>query len=180
MLLFLLTLPVVLLLFLIFMVQFIRYKMNRIAWPKKSLLLLAFMSSVCVGSFLVNYYFFTFNTIDRTNMQEGRLHVKSPDGEWSASSYYELYGGAPGGVNVWVEVTNEQTTETKIVYYADAKQDVSLTWEDNQMLTIRNEDQYNNATTTVNVQKDIYDEFGRACRSIAMRGQYEYCYQADE
>ena len=180
MLLFLLTLPFVLLLLLIVIVQLIRYKMNRITWPKKSLLLLVSVWSVCVGSFLVNYYFFTFNTIDRTDMQEGRLHVESPNGKWSASSYYELYGGAPGGVNVWIEVTNEQTAETKIVYYADAKQDVSLSWDNEQSLTIRNEDQYSNATTTLNIETDIYDEFGRACRSVVMRGQYEHCYQAYE
>ena len=146
--------------------------------PKK--MLIATLSGVVITTLIYFYetYFFTFNDIDRTYMQEGPA-VTSPSEKYTAHAYYEPYGGAAGGVNVWVEVTNKQEDHVQIVYYADAKDQFSMEWRDDATLYITNDDpQFPNSNRSIELKigKEIYHEFGRACKSLLMKDQYERCY----
>lgn len=112
-------------------------------------------------------------------MQEGHQNITSPDERYVANVFYELYGGAAGGVNTWVEVTDQHSNETKVIYYADAQSTVTLNWVDDETLHILNEDpQYLNRsqTTILHVATEIYDEFGRACKSFLLKDTYEKCF----
>lgn len=166
-------------LFLILCVMFIVSLIRKKPLPKK--MLIATLSGVVITSLVYFYetYFFTFNDIDRTYMQEGPGPVMSPSEKYSAHAYYEPYGGAAGGVNVWVEVTNKKEDHVQIVYYADAKDQFSLEWRDDETLFILNDDpQFPNSNRSIElkVEKEIYHEFGRACKSLLMKDEYERCY----
>jgi len=114
-------------------------------------------------------------------MQEGPGPVISPTEEFTANAYYELYGGAAGGVNVWVEITNNnETNNVQTVYYSGAKNSISMQWKDEDTLHILN-DQSNfpnsNRSIELEIGKEIYHENGLACKSLLMKGEYETCYQ---
>lgn len=158
-----------------FIISFIKKK----PFPKK--MLIATLSGVALTSFIyfVETYFFTFDEIDRTYMQEGPGPIPSPSKKYTAHAFYEPYGGAAGGVNVWVEVTNKQDNKVQIVYYADAKDQFSMEWRDDETLYILNDDpqfQNSNRSIELKIGKEIYHEFGLACKSLFMKDEYEKCY----
>lgn len=150
-------------------------------FPKK--LLITTLSGVILVSFIFLYktYFFTFNEIDRASTKEGPGPIQSPSGEYTANAYYEPYGGAAGGVNVWVEITNnKEKKQAKTIYYSDAKSNFSMEWVDEDTLSIVNDDpEYPNSNRSIKleVDKEIYHESGLACKSLLMKNEYETCYQ---
>ena len=96
-----------------------------------------------------------------------------------AQVHYEYYGGAAGGVNALVEVTDEEENK-KMIYYADAQGSVRLQWEDDSTLKIMNhssEYPQSSRDATLNVETEIYHDTGRACKSILLKNTYEACYQ---
>lgn len=109
-------------------------------------------------------------------MQEGP-EISSPTGKYSANAYYEPYGGAVGGVNVWVEITGG--AENKVNYYADAKNIFQMNWIDEETLSITNNDggPDSNRNIVLKVANEIYHENGLACQSLLMKADYEECYQ---
>lgn len=159
------------------LVSFIKKK----PFPKK--MLVATLAGVVTVSsiYLYESYFFTFSDIDREFMQKGYGPVKSPTEKYTANAYYEPYGGAAGGVNVWVEITNNsEKTKAQTVYYSDAKSDFSMKWLDEDLLSIVNDDpQYPNSNRSIQLKigKEIYHENGLACKSLLMKDDYETCYQ---
>lgn len=158
-------------------VSFIKKK----AFPKK--LLIATLSGVVLvfSIYIYEMYFFTFNNIDREFIQNGPGSVRSPTEEYTANAYYEPYGGAAGGVNVWVDVTdNTGKGEVQTVYYSDAKSRFSMEWVDEDTLHIFNDEPdypKSNRSITLKIGKEIYHENGLACKSLLMKDEYETCYQ---
>ncbi|WP_281355795.1 DUF5412 family protein [Virgibacillus ihumii] len=139
-------------------------------------MLVATLSGFVLVSSIYVYemYFFTFSEIDRGSTQKGPGPVTSPTGEYTASAYYELYGGAAGGVNVWVEITNDdENDKKKTIYYSDANKSISLEWANEDTLFIKNEKN----SMKLNVEKEIYHDRGLVCQSLLMKDEYETCYQ---
>lgn len=166
---------ITLLLLFVLIIQLIRFAFKRIKFPKKLALTTITGCTVLLAIFMYINYFFTFESIDRTFMQDASLPATSPNEQYVAKSYYEPYGGAAGGVNMWVEVTNSVTNSTKVIYYADAKNYVTLQWHDDTTLFVTNA----NLSKVLNVETEIYHENGLACKSLLMRNSYETCYQAE-
>ncbi|MGD6901610.1 DUF5412 family protein [Bacillus infantis] len=150
-------------------------------FPNK-FLIAALAGAILVSSIYVyETYFFTFSKIDRDNVQMGPGSLTSPYKEFTAAAFYEPYGGAAGGVNVWVEVTNNhKKTNVQTVYYADAKSDFSMKWIDEDTLYILNDDpDYPNSNRSIKLKigREIYHENGLACKSLLMKDEFETCYQ---
>jgi hypothetical protein len=131
--------------------------------------------------YLYEMYFFTFSDIDRELTQRGPGPLISPTGEYTANAFFELYGGAAGGVNVWVDITNNRGKNgVQTVYYSDAKKNFSLEWRDEDTLYILNDEpDYPNSNRSVelDIGKEIYHENGLACKSLLMKDEYETCFQ---
>lgn len=150
-------------------------------FPKK--LLIATLSGVILVSsiYLYEAYFFTFSDIDRESTQKGPGPITSPAGAYTANAYYELYGGAAGGVNVRVEITNNnEKNKVQTVYHSDAKSNISMEWLDEETLYIlNNSPDYPNSNRSIELEigKEIYHENGLACKSLLMQDEYETCYQ---
>jgi len=126
-------------------------------------------------------YFFTFSKIDREYTQNGPGPLTSPKEKYTANAYYEPYGGAAGGVNVWVEITfNDDRNKVKTVYYGDAKSAFSMEWmNENTLYILNDEPEYPNSNRSIELEigKEIYHENGLACKSLLMKDDYETCYQ---
>ncbi|MFB9330817.1 DUF5412 family protein [Paenibacillus aurantiacus] len=142
--------------------------------------MIATLSGVVMASSIYFYEtrFFTFSDIDRESAQKGPGPVTSPTGAYTANAYYEPYGGAAGGVNVWGEITKEKNN-LQTVYYSDAKSDFAMEWVDENTLYIQNDDpNYPNSNRSIKLEigKAIYHESGLACKSLLMKGEYETCY----
>ena len=131
--------------------------------------------------YIYEMYFFTFSEIDREYTQKGPGPVTSPTEKYTANAYYELYGGAAGGVNVWVEITyNNEKNKVQTVYYSDAKSNFSMEWLDEDTLYILNDEpDYPNSNRSIKLEigKEIYHENGLACKSLLMKDKYETCFQ---
>ncbi|RYG72143.1 hypothetical protein EU245_11665 [Lentibacillus lipolyticus] len=150
-------------------------------FPKK-LLIVTLSGVVLVSSiYIYEMYFFTFSEIDRDDIQKGPGPVTSPTEEYTANANYELYGGAAGGVNVWVEITdNTEKNNVQTVYYSDAKSHFSMEWTGEDTLSIQNDEPgYPNANRSIELEigKEIYHENGLACKSLLLKDEYETCYQ---
>lgn len=150
-------------------------------FPKKLLLTTLSSATLFIGLFIYNNYFFAFELIDRTYMHNGPGPINSPTDKYTANAFYEPYGGAAGGVNVWVEITyNDEKNKVKTIYYSDAKNNFFMKWIDEDTLYIQNNaPAYPNSdrSITLKVDKEIYHETGRACNSILMRDEYTTCYK---
>lgn len=108
--------------------------------------------------------------------------VESPNGKYIANSYYKTYGGAAGGVNVWVEITEGKGNKVSTIYFAPGKSNFSMNWVDDETLNIINEAPgvpKENRGTKLKIGKEIYDESGAACESLVMKDKYETCYERD-
>ncbi|MNI22425.1 hypothetical protein D3C73_759820 [compost metagenome] len=121
--------------------------------------------------------FFTFEGIKAEYYEEP---VQSPNGSYTARAYYEYYGGAAGGVNTIVEITDHTKADSiKVIYYADAQSEVNLKWEDEQTLYVMNKSSdfpAGDRSIKLNVDSDIYHDTGRACNSILLKDTYTNCY----
>lgn len=177
----LLILFITVILFLILCTRIIISLIKKRAFPKG--LLIATLSGVVLVSSVYIYetYFFTFSDINRGSAQKGPGPITSPSGAYTANAYYELYGGAAGGVNVWVEITNNnEKNKVQTVYYSDAKMNISLEWLNEDTLYILNEEPNypkSNRSIKLEIGKEIYHENGLACKSLLMKDEYECCYQ---
>ena len=127
--------------------------------------------------FVYNKYTYTFE-FNGGEFYKGP--VTSPTEAYTANAYYKTYGGAAGGVNVWVEITyNDEKDKIKTIYYAPGKSYFSMKWVEEATLHIINratgvpsEDR----SIQLQIGKEIYDESGAACNSILMKDEYETCY----
>lgn len=166
-----------LILFLILSVKIIISLIKKKPFPKKLLIVMLFGIGLVSSIYVYEVYFFTFNNIDKKFMQNGAGPVLSPTGAYTANAYFEPYGGAAGGVNMWVEITMHHDHDNKkIIYYSDANDNVILDWVDEKRLFITNAGPYNNSIK-LNVEHEIYHDRGLACRSWLMKSEYETCYQ---
>ncbi|NIK21599.1 DUF5412 family protein [Paenibacillus lupini] len=127
-----------------------------------------------------NRYSYNFKSLENAELFVGPL--ESPGGKYKASAYYILYGGAAGGVLYIVEVEQTQTGEKKKIYSSNHKEKFSMSWKTSDILSIINEspkfDEYRNID--LNVQTDIYEESGSACRSLTLEEKFENCYKAKD
>ena len=175
------TLLFTLLLFLVFTVKLVLFLFKQKDFPRWTLTATILGMALFSGIFVYIHYFFTFSAINREYMQEGPALLLSPTGKYTANAYYEPYGGtgSSGGVNVWIEIKNNEDQAVKIVYYADAKSRFSMEWLDEETLSIVNQDEKPNTDRSVelHVAKEIYHENGLACKSFLMKNEYEKCYQ---
>lgn len=109
--------------------------------------------------------------------------VDSPTGEYTANAYYKTYGGAAGGVDVWVEIThNNVADEIKTIYYAPGNSHFLMEWLDDENLRIVNktfEFPDSDRTVELRIDEEIYDESGAACNSLTMKKEYTKCYDRD-
>lgn len=166
------------LILLIFCAKLFIFFIKRRHFPKK--LLIASLTGIIAvfALFVYTQYFFTFDNL------EGEFYkgpVKSPNEKYTANAYYRTYGGAAGGVDVWVELTyNDENDKIKTIYYSDVKSNFSMDWKDEDTLIIVNEEpKYPNSNRSVELEigKEIYHDNGLACQSLLMKDQYETCYQ---
>lgn len=169
-----------LIVFLVFIVKLVLYFYKRKDFPRKTLASTLIGLILFVSILVYIQYFFSFNDINQNSMQEGP-EISSPTGKYTANAYYEPYGGAAGGVNVWIEITNNMENNNKIIYYADAKNNFQMNWMDEESLSITNTDEGNhtNKTVLLKVANEIYHENGLACQSILMKNDYKECYQLE-
>ncbi|MEK4671034.1 DUF5412 family protein [Niallia sp. FSL R7-0271] len=176
---FLLSILTILLLIVSF-IYLIIYFLNKKHFPKKLLLVTLTSSLLFIGVLLYGIYFFSFDNINKDYTQKGPEPLSSPTEKYTANAFYELYGGAAGGVNVWIEVTNNEENKVKTIYYSDAKSTFSMHWKDEDTLYIVNNDpEYPNSNRSIEleVDKEIYHENGLACTSWLMKDEFEQCYQ---
>lgn len=180
-----LALVITMILLIAFIVKWIVYlnkrKGLRRSFPRKTLIAAAIGFALFSSIFVYLEYFFTFDRIDRSRMQIGP-EASSPEGHYTAHAYYEPYGGAAGGVNVWVEIENHAANTVKTVYYADANPRISLTWAGEQTLAIENAGEHpsSDRNAILNVDNEIYHDTGWACKSLLMRNDYEQCYRYEK
>ncbi|WP_160037099.1 DUF5412 family protein [Paenibacillus sp. An7] len=141
------------------------------------ILLLIFGISLLIG---YNRYFYNFKTLDNATLFSDS--IESSDGKYKASPYYLNYGGAAGGVSYIVEVEQTQTGEKKKVYSSNHKDDFSISWKSIDVLSIKNESPTYNEYRNIdlNVNTDIYEESGAACRSLLLKEKFENCYKAED
>jgi len=140
------------------------------------LLLFAFSILSLIG---YNRYFYHFEALgNKATLFRGP--IESPDGKYKASAFYIPYGGAAGGILYMVEVEEAQSGKRKTIYSSNHKEKFSLDWQSSEVLAIKNESpKYNeHRNIELNVNSDIYEESGAACRSLLLRGKYENCYKA--
>ena len=141
------------------------------------ILILTFIAILLVIGY--KKYFFTFDSFGQGTYYKGP--VDSPTGKNTANSYFKNYGGATGGANIWVEITNNENNQIKTVYYSDGKSNFAMEWKDDNTIYIRNNEdpEYPDSDRSIELEvgKEIYDERGRACDSWIMKSEYETCYQ---
>lgn len=146
---------------------------------KKKYKVLGLLVMLLIIVFAYKTYFFTFDHLGEGIYFKGPY--KSPSGKYRADSYFKNYGGATGGANVWVKIIDLETDEEQTIYYSDGKSYFSIQWKDDDTILIRNDDgtEYPNSdrSAELKVGKEIYDERGRACKSLLMKKDYESCYQ---
>ena len=166
-------------LFLILCAKIVLSFIKKTPFPKG--LLIATLSGVVLVSSIYIYqtYFFTFSSIDRESAQEGPGPVTSSTEKYTADAFYEPYGGAAGGVNVWVEITYNHMNKDETIYYADAKSNFSMEWVAEDTLYILNDnsdDPNSDRSIELEIGKEIFHENGLACKSLLMKDDYETCY----
>lgn len=118
-----------------------------------------------------------FHPFDRSGGESYMEPLDSPSGRYTASAYYRPYGGAAGGVTVWVDVTAEGG-KPKTVYYAEANSRFDVQWTDDGLLSVTNEEPgypESNRSTDLEVDKELYHDTGKACGSFLVKRNYETC-----
>lgn len=173
-----LTFLIAILLFFIFLISLCISFIYKKQFPKKLLIASLTSTFLFLGIFVYTNYLFSFDNL------EGEFYkgpVNSPNEKYTANAYFINYGGAAGGVNVRVEVTdNNKNDKSKTVYYSDAKSDFSMEWKSENTLYIKNDDpEYPNSNRSIELEigKEIYHDSGLACQSWLMKDEYETCYQ---
>lgn len=119
-----------------------------------------------------------FSTFDRAGQGELSSSMSSPNGEYTAELYGVPYGGAAGGVTLWVDVKKTGDTSpsgAKSIYRAAFNGSNHLEWESEHTLRIENWNEYSNETITLDINEEIYDGRGWACKSLLTKDQYVRC-----
>ncbi|SHN73502.1 hypothetical protein SAMN04487896_3237 [Paenibacillus sp. ov031] len=119
-----------------------------------------------------------FSTFDRSEQGDLSYSMPSRNGEYTAEIYGVPYGGAAGGVTIWVDVkkTNDPNDSiVKNIYRAEYHGHNHLEWEDEHTLRIENWNEYVDETITLNIDDEIYDGWSWACQSLRMKDQYVRC-----
>lgn len=147
--------------------------------PKK--LLVAFLALTAVAISLT-VYDTQFHPFDRSGGESFMEPLDSPSGRCTASAYYRPYGGAAGGVTVWVDVT-EDGDKPETVYYAEANSQFLVQWTNDGLLSVTNEEPgYPDSDRSIELKigKEVYHDTGKACRSLLVKMKYEYCIEKME
>lgn len=129
-----------------------------------------------VSLFLVYFLYsqFTYEFDSKSGIKQEEL--SSPTGKYTAQVYFQSYGGAAGGVNVYVTVIFHLEGEVeKMVYYSDAKSKFNINWIDEDQLSVTNLGEYEDSSIILTVGKEIYDESGKACSKYSIKKAYT-CY----
>ncbi|SDL31803.1 hypothetical protein SAMN05428961_104629 [Paenibacillus sp. OK060] len=119
-----------------------------------------------------------FSTFDRSEQGDLSYSMPSRNGEYTAEIYGVPYGGAAGGVTIWVDVkkTNDPNDSiVKNIYRAEYHGHDHLEWKSENTLRIENWNEYVDETITLNIDEEIYDGWGWACQSLRTKGQYIRC-----
>ncbi|NIK26904.1 DUF5412 family protein [Paenibacillus lupini] len=154
------------LLFLIFCFKLFVFFIKKKPFPKKLLIATLIGIGIVSTQVIYNTYFFTFDNV------EGEFYkgpVESPTGKYTANAFYKNYGGAAGGVNLWVEITYHDKNKIKTVYHSDANRNFSMEWKNENTLYIINEEpgySSSNKSVKLNVEKDTYFDGGLVWRII--------------
>lgn len=154
------------LLFLVFCFKLFAYIIKKKPFPRKLVIATLIGIGIVSAQVIYNTAFFTFDNLEG-DYYEGP--VESPTGKYSANAFNKTYGGAAGGVNLWVEITNHDDSSTKVVYHSEAQRNFSMEWKDGNTLFIRNEvPGYPSSTNSVklNVEKETYFAGGLVWRII--------------
>ena len=126
-------------------------------------------------------YFYTFEKIDRDPLIRAIGPIVSEGQNYAAEAYYEPDASTPNHKNIWIEIENKQTKERKVVYYGSAKNYVQLSWLENGKLAVfnANDPTAKNQFIELDVENEIYDESGLACKSIIVRKDIEHCFKGE-
>jgi hypothetical protein len=142
----------------------------------KILILIFLVTLLIIG---YKKYFFSFDSLGQGIYFKGP--VDSPNGKYTANSYYKNYGGATGGAKVWVGITNNDNNKITTIYYGEGSNNFEMKWKDENTIYIRNDEGYeypdSDRSVELEIGKEIYDESGRACNSWIMKNENETCYQ---
>ncbi|PWW45436.1 MULTISPECIES: DUF5412 family protein [Paenibacillus] len=139
-----------------------------------SILILALFAAVFLYFTLRPYY----STFDRSEQGDLAYTMPSPNGEYVAEIYGVPYGGAAGGVTIWVDVKKIVASDVftvKTIYRAEHHGANHLEWENENTLRIENRNEYSDDSITLNIDDEIYDGWGWACQSLRMKNQYMRC-----
>ncbi|SFC51035.1 hypothetical protein SAMN05443252_10422 [Bacillus sp. OV322] len=138
---------------------------------KRKLKLILFLISIPLILFIFYWGFTYFSFSFEKDVSKGKLTdtLLSPDGSRIAKSYFDVKPGALGPTIVIVEIVNNETNKSKIIYRSIESYNFSMKWENNNILNIHGH--------KLNVDNEIYDESGNACNSLAMKNQYKKCYK---
>ncbi len=129
--------------------------------------------------FTLRPYLSTFDRADRGDLS---YSMPSRNGEYTAELYGVPYGGAAGGVTIWVDVrktADKNASNAKSIYRADFHGGNHLEWESENTLRIENRNEYSNETVTLNIDEEIYDGWGWACSSLRTKDQYVRCLEPE-
>lgn len=139
----------------------------------KKTLVVIFIGLVCILSFLL-YKSLSYEFTFENGVKDKEL--LAPSGDYTAQIYYLYYGGAAGGVNVYVNIiSHTENNVESTVYYSDAKSDFRIDWTDNNKLYVKNVSGNENRSILLTIGKDIYDETGKACSNYKISKKYS-CY----
>ncbi|WP_339240520.1 DUF5412 family protein [Paenibacillus sp. FSL R5-0517] len=139
-----------------------------------SLLILVLFVAVFLYFWLRPY----FSTFDRSELGDLSYSMPSRNGEYTAEIYGVPYGGAAGGVTIWVDVKKTNAPEdstVKTIYRAEHHGNNHLEWESENTLRIENWNEYRDETITLNIDDEIYDGRGWACKSLRMKNPAVRC-----
>ncbi|GAS80309.1 DUF5412 family protein [Paenibacillus amylolyticus] len=151
------------------------------SWIRRHPILTTFTLLILVLFAAVFLYFWLrpyFSTFDRSELGELSYSMPSRNGEYTAEIYGVPYGGAAGGVTMWVDVKKTNAPEdstVKTIYRAEHHGNNHLEWESENTLRIENWNEYTDETITLNINEEIYDGRGWACKSLRMKDQSVRC-----
>lgn len=151
------------------------------SWIRRHPIITTFSILIFVLFAAVFLYFWLrpyFSTFDRSEQGDLSYSMPSRNGEYTAEIYGVPYGGAAGGVTMWVDVkkTNDSDdTTVKNIYRAEHHGHDHLEWESENTLRIENWNEYVDESITLNINDEIYDGWGWACQSLRTKDQYVRC-----
>ncbi|MCM3204714.1 DUF5412 domain-containing protein [Paenibacillus sp. CC-CFT742] len=159
---------------------------SRKLWIRRHPILTTTTLLIFIPLFMLVAYFNLrpyFSTFDRSKLGELSYSIPSRNGEYTAEIYGVPYGGAAGGVTIWVDVrkTNDSdASRVKTIYRAEHHGNNHLEWESENTLRIENWSEYSDETMTLNIDDEIYDGQGWACKSLRMKDQYVRCLSPEQ